>query len=122
MIAELYDHEYDFNGFSKIRNTARAILINDSGELGYIYIKGEDDFGKRNHYESCGGKIEFGEDAITAVKREVLEESGYECDVLDYLGMSINRYNLISMISISRYYVCRVTNKKIHIVRIWNLY
>lgn len=112
MIAELYDHEYDFNGFSKIRNTARAILINDAGELGYIYIKGEDDFGERNHYESCGGKIELGEDAITAVKREVLEESGYECDVLDYLGMSINRYNLISMISISRYYVCRVTNKK----------
>lgn len=33
------------------------------------------------YYHSIGGRIQFGEDSITAIKREVLEETGYELEV-----------------------------------------
>lgn len=112
LIKELYDNEYPFNGFNKIRETARAILLNEKNEIGLMLIQGEDYFGVRNHYESPGGGVELNEIRLDTVKREVLEEAGYVCDVEKFLGTTINRYNLIQTITISHYYICRIKEKK----------
>lgn len=112
LIKDLYDNEYEFDQFSKIRITARAILLNEHNEIGYIKIKGEDDFGVRNHYESPGGQVELDETFKEAVKREVLEETGFVCTVHDEVGVIINRYNLINTITVSRYFVCKLMEKK----------
>ena len=98
LIKELYDNEYPFNGFNKIRETARAILLNENNEIGMMLIQGEDYFGVRDHYESPGGGVELNEIRLDTVKREVLEEAGYVCDVEKFLGTTINRYNLIQTI------------------------
>lgn len=112
LINDLYDHEYKQDYFKKIRITARAILINDLNEVGLIKIKGKDDFGLRDHYESPGGQVEAEESFEAAVKREVLEETGFECSVKNKVGVIINRYNLIHTITVSHYYVCEIGEKK----------
>lgn len=111
LFKELYDTEYKAEGFTHTRNTVRAIVFNDKNEVAMLRIKGEDFFGKRNHYESPGGGIEGKEDPITALKRELLEEIGYHCEVDDYIGMIISRYNLIHRITVSRYYICHIVDK-----------
>lgn len=63
---------------------ALGVLLNEKGELFLI---------KRNnpsvdYHESLalpGGKMDFGEDPREAVKREMLEETGFEVEVLDLL-------------------------------------
>ena len=53
---------------------ARAILINSNNEVLMCYSNG------RNHYEFPGGHIEFGENLIEGLKREILEETGIEIE------------------------------------------
>lgn len=62
------------------RYTARAILKN--GNLyAVMYAK------KFNLYSLPGGGIDDGEDIITALKREILEETGCTCGNISELGM-----------------------------------
>lgn len=41
-----------------------------------IHVLGQDEFGLRDHLESCGGGIENGESASQAAVREAREELG----------------------------------------------
>lgn len=113
LLKEYYDHEYQNNGFTHTRLTCRALVFNDLGEMALIHIKGTDIFGERDHYETPGGGIEKGEDHHIALQREVREELAYECVIEDYLGLIINRYNLLKVITAHHYYVARVTLKSV---------
>ena len=59
-----------------LRKTARVFVINPQGKVGMIHVKGEDEFGRRDHLESCGGGIERGESPAQAMLREAREELG----------------------------------------------
>lgn len=111
LLKEFYDCDYPQCGYTHTRLTCRALVFNDLGEMALIHIKGEDIFGKRDHYETPGGGIEPGENHHVALRREVLEELGYECVIEDYLGLIINRYNLLQVITAHHFYVARVTLK-----------
>ncbi len=62
------------------RYKVRAILRNPYGKYAVMF---EDSTGL---YSLPGGSVESGEDILTALKREMLEETGCTCDVIYELG------------------------------------
>lgn len=63
------------------RLTARAIVRNKDGLYAVMYSD------KFKLHSLPGGGIEDGEDALTALRREVFEETGCTCDRIDELGV-----------------------------------
>lgn len=57
-------------GEYRIRPGARAILINELSQVALMHVT------KQSYYKLPGGGIDEGEDKITALKRELLEEVG----------------------------------------------
>ena len=108
LIGRLYDEEYPFEGYDHIRYTARAIVENQDGKLGFLHIKGEDMFGKRDHLETVGGGLEEGEYLDDTIRREIKEEMGLECESVELLGSIYDAYNLIKRITFSTFFYCRV--------------
>ncbi len=67
---------------------SRAILINKDYRIAVMYEK------KSNFYALPGGGIEQGENEIAALVREVAEETGCVCDIIEPLGVVFeNRYH-----------------------------
>jgi len=108
IIGRLYDEEYPFEGYDHIRYTARAIIENEEGKYGFLHIKGEDMFGPRDHLETVGGGLEEGEYLDDAIRREIKEETGLECQSVELLGSIYDAYNLIRRITFSTFFYCRV--------------
>lgn len=108
LIADLFDNEYPNTGFSSIRKTVRGIILNETNQIAFLRLKGEDFFGMRNHLETVGGGIEKNETDTQALQREAIEEIGKIIEVVQPIAFTINRYNLIERITISRFYLCRV--------------
>ena len=81
------------------RRTSRAILINEAGQYAVMYAK------KFNLHSLPGGGIDNGEDEISALVREVFEETGCVCDRVERLGIvSENRFHA-DFTSLSYYFV-----------------
>lgn len=88
------------------RKTSRAILLNEDGKYAVMYAK------KFNLYSLPGGGIDDGEDEVSALVREVFEETGCTCDSIKPLGViSENRYHA-DFTQLSYYFV--VTTKTKH--------
>lgn len=113
LLTEFYDDEYENNGFISSRVTARALLFNDRGEMALIHIKGQDSFGVRDHFETPGGGVEKNENYQEALVREIQEEVGVNATINDYLGLVINRYNLINVITAHHFFVASVAEKSV---------
>lgn len=92
------------------RWVVRALAYNEEGKLCFLRIKGSDSFGKRNHLETVGGGVENDESLEEALHREVREEIGYECEIVEELGVVVDHYNLINRENISTYFVVKLTN------------
>jgi len=91
VIAELTDKNVlGLEGMSNKppRKTTRAIIVDENGNYAVLYAK------KHDLYSLPGGGIEEGEDEISALKREIDEETGCTCDVIQQLGIvSENRFH-----------------------------
>lgn len=72
---EIDTKDYDINGTTVSRPSARGIIIRD-GKVAMVHSK------KYEYYKFPGGGIEFGEDKIVALVREVAEETGL-CVIVD---------------------------------------
>jgi 8-oxo-dGTP pyrophosphatase MutT (NUDIX family) len=93
-----------------IRKAVRAFLFKDN-KFCLIHIDGEDKFGKRNHYETPGGGVENGENLITALKREMSEETGFEIDNITEIGKISIEYKLVNRIDEENYFYCEACAK-----------
>ena len=104
----LQDTQWPFEYTDHDRPTARAIVFDDEGYFYFVRAVRDDDFGKCTTIETAGGGVENGEDLVTAVKRETMEELGAIVEVLCKIGVVHDYYNLIHRHNINNYYLCRV--------------
>ncbi len=112
---KLKDNEYEYTYNDKTRLIARAFVINDNNDIAILHIVGDDDFGHRDYYETSGGGIEENESIQDAIVRELDEEIGYRCEIVNYLGIVEDEYNLLHRNNINHYFLCKtVCQTKIH--------
>lgn len=81
------------------RLTARAIVRNAEGEYAIMYAE------KYNLYSLPGGGIEEGEDVLTALRREIYEETGCICDEIRELGIVRENRGTLDYTQTNYYYV-----------------
>lgn len=86
---------------SKLRLGARGIVIRDDGKIA-VFNKSN-----KNEYKLPGGGLEEEEKPEEAFKREVLEETGCEVEIVDFLGTteeykSLNNFKQISYIFVGK--------------------
>ena len=71
------------------RITARAVVKNQEGKYAVMYAE------SWGLHSLPGGGVEEGEDVLTALRREIYEETGCSCDEIRELGIvSENRASL----------------------------
>ncbi len=108
----LTDNEYPFTGFTHTRLVARAILLNEQNKIALHTLHRDDIFGNQTYLETPGGGVDEGETFEEAVKRECLEETGADIQVICPLGEVEDAYNLIGRKNINRFYLCRILSQK----------
>lgn len=93
-----------------IRKAARAFLFKDN-KFCLLHIKGSDAFGARDHFETPGGGIEKDEDLVTALKREIQEETGFDIKNIQEVGKISIEYKLLNRIDEEYYFYAEVSEK-----------
>jgi 8-oxo-dGTP pyrophosphatase MutT (NUDIX family) len=63
----------------EVRETARAVVLDDEGKIGVIYIIG------KGYIQIIGGGIDKGESIEQGLRRECLEEAGVEIEIVSKL-------------------------------------
>ena len=106
---KLKDDQYEYTYIDHTRHIARAVLINDKNEVCLLKLLGDDDFGHRDYVETPGGGININEHVLDAVIREVKEETGCDCKLIDNIGIVDDYYNLIHRHNINYYFLLKVT-------------
>ncbi len=86
------------------RLTARAIVKNADGLYAVMYAE------KFGLYSLPGGGVEDGEDVLAALHREILEETGCNCDSIQELGMVTENRACQNYTQISYYFVVSTTH------------
>ena len=90
------------------RLTARAIVRNQVGLYAVMYSD------KFKLHSLPGGGVEEGEDVLTALCREVYEETGCVCDEIKELGIVEENRASLDYTQIDYYYVVTTTHAKDH--------
>lgn len=109
VLGYLNDDQYPPSEITHVRFTARAIVIKDD-RFAFLTIRGEDDFGIRDHMESIGGGIEEGESAEDTIVRECLEEAGIDVSIKAFLGVIVDHYYFIQRQTVSYFFLANVIN------------
>ena len=102
ILCELTDKEVlGTEGYSHAqpRLTARAIVKKEDGLFAVMYAE------KFNLYSLPGGGIEGDEDKISALRREILEETGCTCNRIEELGCVLENRAHADYTQQSFYYV-----------------
>lgn len=81
------------------RVTARAIVRNREGLYAVMYSA------RWNLYSLPGGGVEPGEDVLTALRREVAEETGCACDEIKELGIVAENRASLDYTQVNHYYL-----------------
>jgi ADP-ribose pyrophosphatase YjhB (NUDIX family) len=108
-IGTINEHNFSRAKISKlpIRKKVRGVIYKNKNTL--VCIE-EDGYGIKNLLKLPGGTVEKNESNIKAIKREILEETGYEIDNVKYIGFIENiRKEYVLHIT---YYVAKTKGKQ----------
>lgn len=110
--ADIGEKTYEINN-PNTRHAVRTILLNDNGEIA-ILNKSE-----KNEYKLIGGGVESHESLEQALRREVMEESGCEIDILKELGYVEEYQTINNFVQTSYVYITKVRNntKELHLTK-----
>lgn len=89
----------------------KGILFNNENKILIDNRKEEGLEGANGKWEVPGGKIEFGESPEDAVKRELLEETGYNVkvkDIVPYTNVSLWEYSDYMQHTVIFFYICEL--------------
>lgn len=86
------------------RLTARAIVRNQDGLYAVMYSD------KFKLHSLPGGGVEDGEDVLTALRREIYEETGCVCDEIKELGIVAENRASMDYTQINYYFVVTITH------------
>lgn len=112
IIANLKDNEYPYRGIDESRDVVRVMLMNEEGKFLFHHLLGDDIFGYRDYFETPGGGVEKGETLEEAIKRECIEETGYNIDIISPIGEVIDYYNLIHRKNLNHYFLAKTIGEK----------
>lgn len=107
---KLKDNSYPFSYIDHDRKIVRAIVVDEDGFFYFVTPTRNDIFGNLTFIETSGGGVEDNEDLTTALKRELKEELGVEVQLIAYLGLVSDYYNLIHRHNLNYYYLVRITS------------
>lgn len=93
----------EFNN-PRVRKGARGIIINSDGKIA-VFNKAN-----KNEYKLPGGGIDDGENPEEAFKREALEETGCEIEIINSLGTIEEHKSLDNFKQTSYIFVAKVVN------------
>lgn len=86
----------------QLRKSARAILLNVEGNIATQYLH------TYTYHKLPGGGVDVGESVEEALRREVKEEVGCDCRIVQSVGMTIEYRNKYNLLHISYCYVAEV--------------
>jgi len=108
-IGIINEHNFSREKINKlpIRKKVRGLIYKNKNTL--VCIE-EDGYGIKNLLKLPGGSVEKYESSIKAIKREILEETGYEIDNIKHIGFieNIRKEYVLHM----TYYVAKTKGKK----------
>lgn len=90
----------------RIRTAARAIVLDDQGQVALLNVS------NHGYFKLPGGGIEEGEDALTALARELLEEIGCEAEVTGEVGETVQYLNESQLKQTSYCYIANQVGQK----------
>lgn len=106
----LIDEDFGLNSIEfnnpRVRLGARGIIIDENGKIA-LFNKAN-----KNEYKLPGGGIDEGENPEKAFKREALEETGCEIEIIKFLGTIEEHKSLDNFKQTSYIYVAKVIKKK----------
>lgn len=88
------------------RQAVRAVILDADNRVYLMYI------GRKGTYKLPGGGIDEGEDNLTALAREVMEEVGVEIEVIAELGQIVEYRDFAQMKQTSYCYLARQVGDK----------
>lgn len=89
-------------GSYELRKSARAILLNAEGNMATQYLQ------TYTYHKLPGGGIDPGETVKEALKREIAEEVGCDCEIIREVGITIEYRNKYNLLHISYCFVANV--------------
>ncbi len=110
LIKEITDHDAqtghqpDPTKKYKLRKAVRAILRYQD-KIALLHVS------NKNYYKVPGGGMEDGEDKETTLKREVIEETGCQCQIIEELGVTLEYRDQIDLIQVSYVFVADVVGE-----------
>ena len=90
----------------KPKYATRTVLLDQDGRVAIINVT------KHGYYKIPGGGVEEREEIRAAARREVLEEAGCDCAIVERLGQLETEVPVWGMLDISEGFIARVVGEK----------
>lgn len=93
-------------GALTVRQAVRVVLLDQDDKVAIIYAS------KHGYYKIPGGGVDLSESWEDAARREVTEEAGCDCEIIDKLETIQTEIPVWGILDISHGFLARVSGKK----------